>query len=245
MPVPARPAYRLYHCFWTGLDWLYPPICGGCGERGVRWCQACQQNTRVISSPVCQTCGASLSSGEVCGACEQAPPTYAGLRSWAIFAGPVRQALHRLKYARDIALGESLAGHLVEILAGLDWQIDLVAPVPLSAARLAERGYNQSALLARPLALAAGLPYRPGVLEKVRDTLSQVGLSRAGRWSNVRDAFRARRDLVQGKRVLVIDDVTTSGATLEACAQAFTAGGAARVFGLTLARAGQGDQPPT
>jgi ComF family protein len=154
-----------------------------------------------------------------------------------MFSGPLRQALHRLKYYRDIALGEVLARDLVSYLKELDWSIDLVSPVPLGVARLAERGYNQAALLARPLALAAGLAYRPRALWKVRDTPTQVGLSLEKRRSNVVNAFCAKREIVSLKNVLVIDDVTTSGATMNACALALLTAGAAQVYGLTLARA--------
>jgi ComF family protein len=154
-----------------------------------------------------------------------------------VFAGPLRNALHRLKYQRDVALGDALAGPLISLLEGLNWAVDLVAPVPLSASRQAERGYNQAAFLARPLALAAGLSYKSLALRKIRETPSQVGLSVGQRRDNVRGAFLANPGIVRDKRVLVIDDVITSGATLEACAQALFEGGASRVYGLSLARA--------
>lgn len=237
MPAPVRTAYRLYHSIWIGLDWLYPPACGGCGKRGNRWCATCQQNTEVISPPVCKQCGERLASGMLCSRCRANPPAYAALRSYASFSGPLRQALHRLKYARNIALGEAFALHLVEVLEREDWEADFLLPVPLSAGRLAERGYNQAALLARPLALATGLPYRPQALWKIRETPTQVGLTASGRRSNLKGAFQAHPGAVGGARVLVVDDVTTSGATLEACAEALCSAGACQVFALTLARA--------
>jgi ComF family protein len=130
-----------------------------------------------------------------------------------------------------------LAGPLISLLGGLHWAVDLVAPVPLSAARQAERGYNQAALLARPLALAVGLSYQSQALRKIRETPSQVGLSADQRRDNVQDAFQAAPGIVRDKSVLVIDDVITSGATFEACVQALFDGGANRVYGLSLARA--------
>ncbi len=99
------------------------------------------------------------------------------------------------------------------------------------------RGYNQAPLLALPLALGARLPYQPAALKKVRDTPTQVGLTVPERRENVRDAFQAARRLVAGKQVLVIDDVMTSGATMDACAQALLDQGARLVYGLTLTRA--------
>jgi ComF family protein len=119
----------------------------------------------------------------------------------------------------------------------------MVTPVPLSVARQAERGYNQASLLARPLALAASLPFQPQALRKIRETPSQVGLTVEQRRGNVRDAFQANPGMVSKKIVLVIDDVTTSGATFEACSWALFEAGARKVYGLTLARAVHGDRP--
>jgi competence protein ComFC len=152
----------------------------------------------------------------------------------------LRNALHRLKYERDIALGETLARPLITLLQDLNWEVDFVTAVPAGIARRAERGYNQASLLALPLALGSGLPYHSRVLSKKSGTPSQVGLSLAERRANVAGAFQARPDKIQGiqgKRVLVVDDVTTSGATMEACAAALSKAGASRVYGLTLARA--------
>ncbi len=133
-------------------------------------------------------------------------------------------------------MGEALARPLIKLLAELDWDVDLVTPVPLGIARQSQRGYNQAALLARPVSLAYGLPYRPNALTKVRETRSQVGLSAVERRQNVNDAFRGDLKVSKGKSVLVIDDVTTSGATLNACASALLQAGARQVFALTLAR---------
>jgi ComF family protein len=173
----------------------------------------------------------------VCARCRAAPPRYNALRSWAAFAGPLRKALHRLKYSRDVSLGEVLARPLISSLTETGWEIHLVTPVPLSPERLAQRGYNQAALLARPLALALGLDYRPSALQKVRETPSQVGLTYEQRRENVEGAFAASSVLVKDRNVLVVDDVTTSGATLDSCARVLLSGGARQVFGLTLTRA--------
>jgi ComF family protein len=119
----------------------------------------------------------------------------------------------------------------------MKWEIDLITPVPLGLARLAERGYNQSSLLARPLSLALHVPYRPQILSRVRETRSQVGLTAAERRENVSGAFVARSNGIMGRNVLLVDDVTTSGSTLDACAEALFTAGARQVYGLTLARA--------
>jgi len=149
----------------------------------------------------------------------------------------LRSALHRLKYNRDVALGEILARPMIDCLSQTTWKVDLVVPVPISLSRRAERGYNQAALLARPISLRFGMKYRPQALIKSRETRSQVGLSVEERQANVHGAFVAKNRIVEGKNILVVDDVTTSGATLNACGQALQMAGAKEVYCLTLARA--------
>jgi ComF family protein len=118
----------------------------------------------------------------------------------------------------------------------LNWKVEIVVPVPLGVARLENRGYNQAALLARPLALATLLRYEPDALIRSKETLTQVGLSVSRRRVNVKGAFEAKQRLVEGKSVLIVDDIATSGATLEACAEAMFNSGARAVYCLTLAR---------
>ncbi len=235
----ARPlAYNLYHLFWVALDWLYPPECGGCRKPGERWCPDCQAQIRLIRAPLCSICGEPQEHEGICSRCTAAPPPYRALRSCALFDGPLRLALHRLKYRQDVGLAEALSIHLIDLLAGLNWPIELITAVPLSANRMRKRGYNQARLLARPLALAHHLPYRPQAIRRTRDTQSQVGLSAKARLQNVSGAFCAQPDLVKGRTVLLIDDVATTGSTLQACCESLFQAGAVQVYGLTLARAG-------
>jgi ComF family protein len=240
MPEPdlmVRPAYRLYRLAWTGLDWVYPPRCGGCGSSGSRFCNHCLQETQIIPSPVCTVCGRSLESPGTCRNCQADLPDFTAMRSWAFFSGPLRSAMHRLKYKRDVALGDTMAQPLIRLLATTNWVIDLVTAVPAGVARQKERGYNQAALLARPIALSQGVPLRLGALKKLRETRSQVGLSVQERRRNVENAFQADAGSVQGKHVLLVDDVATSGATITACTRALNHAGAQQVFVLTLAHA--------
>ncbi len=237
MAGQVRPAYFLYHTFWQSLDWLFPPTCGGCGELATRWCPSCQEQVTRITGPVCSLCGDPLPADGLCRDCATTPPLYQALRSFGVFTGPLREAMHRLKYKRDIGIGEALSKHLIELYNDLKWDINLVVPVPLSAERARERGYNQSGLLGRPLAYALDQPYLPTALTRSRNTRTQVGLSAQERRKNVEDAFVANPDQVKRKVVLVIDDVTTTGSTISACAQALHQAGASAVFGLTLARA--------
>ena len=238
MPVAPPAAYRLYRSLWSGLDWLYPPICAGCGKKGARWCAECDQAVKLMRGTLCPVCGITVNSPGLCRQCHATPPHFSQLRAWAAYEGPLRKALHHLKYRKDLALGEALARPLIKMLPGLGWAVDLLLPVPLGVARLAQRGYNQSALLAGPVGLALRIPYRPSGLMRSRETRSQVELSAQGRRQNVQGAFQADPAVVRGRRILVVDDIATSCATLDACAQALLEAGATQVFCLTLARAG-------
>jgi len=172
-----------------------------------------------------------------CAVCRLEGRSFRAMRSWSAFEGPIRNALHRLKYRRDLGLGDALAEHLVGFVKELGWPVEIIVPVPLGAARLKERGYNQISLVARPLALAMGIRYAPHALTRVRETKSQVGLTRNERHENVRGAFRAGSARVNGRVVLLIDDVATTGSTLSSCAEALSRAGAQDVFALTVARA--------
>jgi len=233
----GRPAYRLYQLAWAGLDWLYPPQCGGCGKPYTHWCMNCQSQVQIIHEIVCETCGKWLDAPGMCPECQVTPPPFKALHSWAVYSGPIRKAILSLKYKGDISLGETLSRPLIELVDRLGWKFDTLTPVPIGLARKKRRGYNQVSILALPLALGCAVAYQPRSLVKVRNTPTQVGLTAVQRRENVHQAFQARPSLVQGKTVLVVDDVTTSGATMLACAEALLRAGAQQVYGLTLARA--------
>jgi ComF family protein len=141
-----------------------------------------------------------------------------------------------LKHNRDIRLAQILSLHFSQMHEQNEWPIDVVIPVPLSASRQRERGYNQAALLAYPFSLSSGLDYQPRALSRIRETPSQIGLTVKERQRNVHNAFWADNDKVFGRSILMIDDVMTTGATLNACAGALKAQGAGRIYALTLAR---------
>ncbi len=183
-------------------------------------------------------CGTSLSGQSIiCSDCGAARPRFRVLRSWSVFEGPVRSVLHRLKYRRDIGLAEALTPQLAEFLETLHWPVEVVVPVPLGRQRLAERGYNQAGLIARPLAMAMRIDYSADVLVRSRETPSQVGLTRVQRQQNVLDAFRAASRRVRDRSVLLMDDVATTGSTLSSCAEALYTAGARDVFAFTVSRA--------
>ena len=232
-----RIRYHLYRSFWVGVDLLYPPLCGGCAKKGIRWCENCRKSITPIPEPICEICGLPQPRAGICPSCEQTRPAYQALRSWAVFEGPIRKALHQIKYRQDLGLGDSLAAEMFDFVNRLNWQIDLVIPVPLGKKRFRERGYNQVGLFARPLALAKEWKYASHSLKRVRETISQVGLSADERENNVRSAFVANAKRVAGQNVLVVDDVSTTGATLNSCAKALINGGAREVYALSIARA--------
>jgi ComF family protein len=136
-----------------------------------------------------------------------------------------------------LGLSEIFALKLALLFGATGWSVDLVTVVPLSRGRIKERGFNQADLIARTLALAIRKPYRPAALKRVRETRSQVGLSAIERRQNVQDAFSADEKIVAGRNVLIIDDVTTTGATMSACSRACLEKTAYNVYGLTIARA--------
>jgi ComF family protein len=154
-----------------------------------------------------------------------------------VFDNPVQNAIHRLKYRRDIGLGEALADQITGFVVDLGWPVDMVIPIPLGKQRLNERGYNQVAMVAMPLSNQLGLEYWPKALVRARETRSQVGLSAIERQENVRSAFLADGRKVKGRIVLLIDDVSTTGATLSSAAEALYTSGAQDVFAFTIARA--------
>ena len=230
-------AYSLFRLLWTGLDWLFPPLCGGCGRLGARWCSDCQRRVSPILGLLCESCGLPADGPARCPACTLEPPEFSALRAWAVLQDPVQEALHKLKYRRDIGLGDALAAQLSGFVRELGWPVGAVVPVPLSTRRFGERGYNQVALIAFPLALALGLEYCPSALVRHAETRSQVGLNRQERRENVRGAFKGVGRLARGKSFLLVDDVATTGSTLSAAACALSAAGAQAVYALTVARA--------
>ena len=159
------------------------------------------------------------------------------LRSWAVFDSPIQNGLHTMKYRRNQGLGEALAIQMKDFLRSLQWDVDLMIPVPLGKKRLKERGYNQVALVARPLAYHAELVYAPQALWKSKDTRSQVGLNISQRRDNVHNAYQADPEIVRRKAVLIMDDVATTGSTITSCSEALFTAGARDVYAITIARA--------
>ncbi len=228
--------YKTYRLMWISLDLLFPSQCGGCGRSGSRWCQDCQNNVKRLNGTICEVCGLPQETPGTCGVCLAERPHFHALRAWGIFENPLQNALHQLKYRRGMAMGDALAAAMTDFAQRLDWKADILAPIPLGSKRMRERGYNQAAMIAKPLALSLGIQYAPNLLKRQKETRSQVGLGREARRDNMRDAFSADSK-AYGKTVLIMDDVSTTGSTLSAAAQALRSVGAKDVYALTVARA--------
>jgi ComF family protein len=200
----------------------------------------------VLAPPRCSGCDTPLPAGggpPFCGGCwplvERAPDSLrAPARAAAafIYGGPLADAIVRLKYAGRVELAAALGPLLAEAALPFAGRVESVVPLPLHPSRLRERGFNQSALLAGHVARALGVPHATSCLLRTRSTHDQAGLARAERAANVRSAFVAR-GLTRGARLLLIDDVRTTGATLAAASEALLDGGASEVLSLVLARA--------
>ena len=226
------------------LDLVFPPRCVSCQRNGQWFCDACAQQVQVARLPqACLLCGCEL-PGDQAGLGSPCPRCLdpLGLVSVAaLHTGPLQPAIHALKYEGRVELAPILTRYLhavtmeapwLGILAGLDG----IVPVPLHRDRLRERGFNQAGLLAAGFAVEADTPVLDNAIVRVHATHSQVGLSREERAVNVLGKFRANTELVNGKSLLLVDDVFTTGATMRECAAALREAGACAVFGLALAR---------
>lgn len=238
------------------LDALFPPRCGGCGEFSHSvFCARCAPQLRAIVEPCCANCGLMfdpLSLGdEVCARCREHPPAFERARACWTFEGPVRRAIHRFKYQRRFALAPRLAQPMLHTSAAhallFEWQPHCLVPVALHVSRARARGFNQSALLARELGLRCDVPAIE-LLKRTRRTPPQVGLDLKTRRRNVREAFIVDEALWQnanltGARILLIDDVFTTGATINECARVLIKAGAGGVAALTVARQQRPGEP--
>jgi ComF family protein len=229
------------------LDLTLPPRCIGCGARtdaaGLT-CAACWSRLTFIAPPLCVSCGAPFDfkvAGERrCASCHAAPPSYDRARAAVIYDEGSRGLILGFKHGDRLHAAPAFGAWLARAGAELLRDADIVAPVPLHRWRLLKRRYNQAALIAGPAARRAGIVHLPDLLERHRATPSQGELGAAARRRNVAGAFRLNprhADRVKGSRIVLIDDVLTTGATVSACARVLRRGGAASVDVLTLARA--------
>jgi ComF family protein len=218
------------------LDLLFPPRCIGCGMEGDFLCGSCCDLLPALEPPLCECCGVPLASGRFCQNCIDSNLDVDGIRSPFLHQGLAREAVHYLKYRNMKVLARPMAGLMAEYLKSNSLPVDIITAVPIHSRRMRQRGYNQSDLLAEELSRSIKLPTSRGTLTRLRNTPSQVSLGASERRSNVEGAFQCKYQIFQNRRVLLIDDVCTTGATLNACAVALKEAGALSVWGLTLSR---------
>lgn len=191
---------------------------------------------------ICSICGRFLdtanmaSAGAPCRECTDHPPLLTQLRASLRYQEPTSSIIHRFKYEGYFALAEPLADFMIAGWPRWARTPDLIQPIPLHPSRRRQRGYNQAELLARPLGLATGVPVDATSLRRIRPTIPQVGLGPDERRDNVRGAFQVDSAAVDGRHILLIDDVLTTGATMSAAAEALLAAGASSVAAYCLAR---------
>ncbi|MGA1841834.1 MAG: ComF family protein [bacterium] len=237
------------------LDILFPPVCILCGKYKLTdrepICPECWAKAIPIKDPVCKKCGLPIGSMEqsgredpyLCSICRQREWAFDMARAGFVFDGPVRDACHMLKYQGHFGIGAWLGEKMGEALRNIFNQKDseeevFIVPVPLSPDRLKDREFNHSLCLAESLSRDFGFPVvDTSILRRKNGARPQVGLRPKERWANVRGAFNIKgSDFIKGKRIVLVDDVLTTGATSDECARMLKKAGAARVEVLTLAR---------
>jgi ComF family protein len=245
-----RPFQILFTAFNSLSTVLLPTTCKLCQSvvedlrLGVV-CQACWDRVNTIEDPFCSVCGYAFPSkalsgkAAVCGPCRRGLYRFDVARAWAPFQDSVKEIIHQLKYGCHPSLARPLAARLADTYEThrQRLQADWLIPVPLHPARKRERGFNQSSEIARHLSRIAGIPLAQHCLRRTRPTQVQAGLTRRERRRNVSGAFEmSKNSEVSGKAVLVVDDVFTTGATLNECARILRQSGAAKIAVLTVAR---------
>jgi len=230
------------------FQFFLPPLCHCCGKyleegrQGI--CPACLSEIQWIEPPFCSICGIPFISKEVdnhpCGPCTVKRKYFTMARASGYYEGALREAIHRWKYEGKIHITPFLGDWMAEELYRY-WDSDLfdfLISVPLHIKRLRERGFNQALLLVKELNRRTGIPYRNNLLKKQRPTIPQVNLSGREREREVRGSFYLiEKEVVEGKSILLVDDVYTTGATVNECSKVLLAGGAKQVDVLTLAHA--------
>ena len=233
--------------FQALLDVILPPICHIChsyipNANALHICPTCHDLLPLVVSPLCSICGIPFigaGGDHRCGACLAHPPRFDIARAHFLYEGPIRDLIHSFKYSQRTHLGYPLALLSLKGVSVLsaDHKPHLIIPVPLHRSRLRQRGFNQAVLLGRELSRQLALPMVPDALSRNRPTEPQITLAAEKRRINVKGAFSvARPDHVVGKRILLLDDVMTTGSTMNECSKELKMAGAEMVIAVTVAR---------
>jgi ComF family protein len=219
------------------VDFFFPARCVGCGRWGNFLCKSCSETSLRIIPPICIKCGRPELNGKLCPTCWDWNNKIDGIRSVFRFDGAIQQAIYEFKYHHLKAIAVDIAEILAAYLKEYPLIGNVLVPVPLHNNRLRQRGYNQSVLITKRLNKVINLPYVIDSLIRIKDSLPQARTSSLEiRRKNVSNAFTCIDNRLRNKQVILIDDVSTSGATLEACAVAIKKAGALSVWGLTIAK---------
>jgi ComF family protein len=223
------------------LDFALPPRCAGCGvivDQVHSFCSDCWKQLEFLGNGGCMRCGIPLKAtdAETCAACLAKPPRLDRMRAAVAYDDISRDLVLRLKYGRKVALARTMARYMTPLIAS-DATGAIIVPVPLHRGRLWQRGFNQSVLVARELSSATGLRLEPRALSRVKRTPPLKGLTALQRRRTVEGAFKVRKGAdLEGRTIVLVDDVLTTGSTANACARALRRAGAARVELVAWAR---------
>ncbi|MEA3545544.1 MAG: ComF family protein [Thermodesulfobacteriota bacterium] len=229
---------------WQLFKLFFPPACPLCSrtlpnDSPKIFCADCWSGFRPLSDAHCPLCALPFTgisnSSHLCGRCIKQLPTYEKVYAVGLYETSLRRAIHQFKFNHKVSLDRSL-GKLLEQAVDSNLHIDLVVPVPLHRKRLQQRNYNQALLLAREFARIRKVPVANDLLLKVNETNSQQGLSAKERVKNLQGAFTLQ-GAITGKTILLVDDVMTTGATVETCSQVLIAGGAVKIYVAVIGRA--------
>ena len=232
----------------AGLEWLrnlmdtvvgiiYPPRCPGCDEiimPGEDLCGTCKGSIHTVQEPVCKRCGKPMQDerGEYCTDCTKKKHVYQQGKAVFVYRGAIRQSMYRFKYSNK----REYAAYYAKVAASLhgDWikrnNIEVLVPIPMYMGKQRRRGYNQAEVFARALGKELGIPVDTGIVKRVRDTIPQKELSDKERRHNLKNAFQLTPNIVEYKQIMLIDDIYTTGSTMDAVAEVLLSGGAKNIY---------------
>ena len=226
-------------------DFIFPPRCLGCAEILLQqsFCPTCNEKIKFITGSLCPICGMAFfdspAPDHLCGNCLERKPYFSLARAVASYETLILDTIHQFKYGRNISTGTALASFMAEFcFPDFDFtDYSLILPVPLHIRRLRERGFNQALILAKAIGKKYSIPVNFSLLKRRKFTLTQTGLDKKEREKNIRGAFAVTDNAkTEGKNIILIDDVYTTGATINQCAKTLIKAGAGKVAVLTLAR---------